>query len=308
MLEGEVAGLVFGGGPEMSGIHVFPRWVRIVLIAAIAACSDTDEPTAPLPSLHISLAPTGVAIQQGDSATLSASVGLIVGFSATPQVTITGIPQDVAARVQVIQSSSVVATVVVTIIVDAEAQPGAYSLLLSASNPGAQPASAPISLLVVEPPVPPPPPCASTELCQQWATSATASSEYTSSDWSAAQATGAANVYGCNDDPHAWASLGSDTKEWLEVNFELAVFPTKVEVFETFANSSIVKVELKDETGVYRTVFTAEPKSETCPRVLAIPVTNLDVKIKGVRIHFDQRLLAYWNEVDAVKLSGYRQR
>lgn len=287
---------------------VSSRWVRIVLIAAIAACSDTEEPTAPLPSLHISLAPPGVVIQQGDSATLSASVGLIVGFSATPQVTITGIPKDIAARSDVIQSSSVVATVVVTIIVDAEAQPGTYTLLLSASDPGAKPASAPISLLVVEPPVPPPPPCASTGLCQQWATSATASSEYTSNEWSAAQATGAANVYGCNDDPHAWASLGSDTKEWLEVNFALAVFPTKVEVFETYANSSIVKVELRDETGVYRTVFSAEPKVEACPRVLTIPATNVEVKIKGVRIHFDQSVIAYWNEVDAVRLTGYVQK
>jgi hypothetical protein len=292
----------------MIDLRAFLRWVQIVVVAAIAACSDTDEPTAPLPSLHISLAPTGVAIQQGDSATLSATVGLIRGFSATPQVTITGIPQDIAARVEVTQSSSVVATVAVTIIVDVEAQPGMYTLLLSASDPGAQPASAPISLLVVEPPVPPPPPCASTELCQQWAFSATASSEYTSSDWSAAQATGAANVNGCNDDPHAWASLGSDTKEWLEVNFELAVFPTKVEVFETFANSSIVKVELRDEAGVYHTVLSAEPKVVACPRVLTIPVTNIDVKIKGVRIHFDQSVIAYWNEVDAVKLTGYRQK
>lgn len=285
----------------------FPCFVWIGSIVAIAACSDADEPTAP-PSLHISLAPQGVAIHQGDSATLSASVSVPGGFSSLPQVTITGVPQDIVARVEVSQTTPSVATVVVTIIVDAEAHPGTYSLVLSAADPGAQPASARISLQVVEPPLPPPPPCAPTESCPQWATSATASSEYTSDQWSAAQATGPADVPGCDDDARAWAALGSDTKEWLEVDFVHAVFPTKVEVFETYANSSIVKVELRDETGVYRTAFSAEPKVQPCPRVLTIPVTNVDVKIKGVRIHFDQSVIAYWNEIDAVRLTGYQQK
>jgi len=288
----------------MSGTHVVPRWVWIVSVAAIAACSDSDEATAPQRFMYISLSPQSNTVVQGDSSVFFVSLSSNGDFSSVPQFTISGGPAGMAARVGVIQSRSSTASAMVVIKVGEDVEPGVYVLTLVASDPGVDPVSAEISLNVVFRAKP----CTLTELCRQWASSATASSEYTPDEWSAHQATGAPNVVGCSDDPLSWASADADDGEWLEVDFEHSVFPTRVEVFENLTASGIVKVELRDEASTYHTVYTSTPKMLDCPRVLAIPVTNVDVKIKGVRIHFDQVALGYWNEVDAVLLVGYRQR
>jgi hypothetical protein len=68
-----------------------------------------------------------------------------------------------------------------------------------------------------------------------------------------------------------------------------------------------VKVELKDASGSYRTVHTAQPTDAvTCPRVLTIPITGITTLISTIRISLDQRFTLDWNEIDAVRLAGYR--
>ena len=51
----------------------------------------------------------------------------------------------------------------------------------------------------------------SEETISQWASSATASSQYDDPDYSANQATGAPNALECGDSVNAWASLDSGT-------------------------------------------------------------------------------------------------
>ena len=69
---------------------------------------------------------------------------------------------------------------------------------------------------------------------------------------------------------------------------------------------SIVKVEVKDVGGEYHTVYTAQPWPQACPRVLTIPVTSVAARVSTVRVSVDQRVLVDWNEIDAVRLAGYR--
>ena len=57
------------------------------------------------------------------------------------------------------------------------------------------------------------------QVIRQWATSATASTEYAPDSWAAYQATGAPNVIECSDNEYAWASGPSDTLEWIELTF-----------------------------------------------------------------------------------------
>ncbi|MBZ0277204.1 MAG: hypothetical protein K8I60_13735, partial [Anaerolineae bacterium] len=57
-----------------------------------------------------------------------------------------------------------------------------------------------------------PPPVGGDGLIRQWASSATATSEYSSPNWSAAQATGAPDTNGCSDLSTAWASASSTGK------------------------------------------------------------------------------------------------
>jgi hypothetical protein len=141
----------------------------------------------------------------------------------------------------------------------------------------------------------------------QWATGATASTEYTSSDWSALQATGAPNADGCTDSRSAWANLEFDGVDWLELTYAQPVRPSEIRIHEVLGVGSIVKVEVKDVSGGYHTVYTAQPVGpQTCPRMLTIPVTGVAAMVSTVRVTVDQRFLSYWNEIDAVRLAGYR--
>ena len=141
----------------------------------------------------------------------------------------------------------------------------------------------------------------------QWASGAFASTQYTADQWSAAQATGVPNVvWGCSDDPLAWASATPDL-DWLEVTYAQPVHPTRIHIYENWAVGSIVKVEVKDVAGSYHVVYSALPiVSPSCPQILAIDVTNVTAKVATVRITVDQRVRQDWNEIDAVRLTGVR--
>ena len=141
----------------------------------------------------------------------------------------------------------------------------------------------------------------------QWASGASASSEYTNDEWAAVRATGAPNVFTCNDDPEAWASAEADGVDWLELTYDEPVRPTHIRIIETWAPGQIVKVEVKDMSGIYHQVYSASPQLFACPRALDIPVTGVTEFISTIRVTVDQRLRGDWNEIDAVRLSGFRR-
>ena len=139
----------------------------------------------------------------------------------------------------------------------------------------------------------------------QWAFSATASSEYGNPDWAATQATGAPDTPECGDYQTAWASSASDGVDWLELSYEFPVVPGRINIYETHSPGFIVRVEVVDEDGYYYTIWEGEPASvDECPRVLSIPVTGIDSPVAGVRIHLDQSEGGNWNEIDAAELVG----
>ncbi len=140
---------------------------------------------------------------------------------------------------------------------------------------------------------------------RQWAATASASSEYGSSDWSARQATGAPNTLECGDTITAWASSSSSGQDWLEVGYSLAVVPSTINIHQSYNPGSIVKVEVKDTSGNYTTVYTASPVLlDTCPYTLSIPVSGISTPVNVVRITLDQSVVQDWNEIDAVELIG----
>jgi len=140
---------------------------------------------------------------------------------------------------------------------------------------------------------------------RQWAASGVASSSYSDPDWGPQQATGAPNVSDCVDDQRAWASETSDGVDWLEVTFITAVVPTEINIHENVSPGSINKVEVKDQAGLYYTVWQGTPGAvEQCPRVFTVPVSGVSVRVNAVRISVDQRNAGYWNEIDAVELVG----
>jgi len=168
-----------------------------------------------------------------------------------------------------------------------------------------EPTETPVDAQPTEAPTEPPAATPGAGLLRQWAVAATASSEYSNPDWSAQQANGAPDTMECGDIQTAWASESADGVDWLEVTFETAVVPTEIDVRETHSPGFISRIEVKDEMGLYHTVWEGTPGAvEQCPRVLSIPVSGVNVRVSAVRISLDQSDGGNWNEIDAVELIG----
>ncbi|MGB9301910.1 MAG: hypothetical protein WCD51_15155 [Anaerolineae bacterium] len=174
----------------------------------------------------------------------------------------------------------------------------------TATTPPSAPPAAPTNTPPVVAGATPTQPAAAGVL-RQWATGATASSQYGDDDYSAQQAIGAPNTMDCGDHETAWASQTSEGVDWLEVTFATAVVPTEINIYETYSPGAINKVEVKDEAGLYYTVWQGTPATvEQCPRVFTVSVSGVSAPVKAVRINLDQREGPYWNEIDAVELVG----
>jgi len=145
------------------------------------------------------------------------------------------------------------------------------------------------------------------EETRQWASAATGSSQYGSDSWSFAQATGAPNTSECADRVTAWASSSSTGRETLALEFEQAVLPSEINVYQTYNPGSITRVELTntDDSVVLAVPDSADPPGNTpCPGVFTLDVSNFDVPVNGVILYFDQSIGGSWNEIDAVELVG----
>ena len=147
------------------------------------------------------------------------------------------------------------------------------------------------------------------DFLMQWAAAATASSSYANDPdpWSSWQATGEPNAPTCNEEWHSWASLDFN-EDWLEHPYSEPVRPVEIRVYEVWAPGSVVKVEVKDLAGAYHLVYEASPQVlPGCTRKLTIPVADVTELVNVVRVTVDQRTRKDWNEIDAVRLSGYRK-
>ena len=145
------------------------------------------------------------------------------------------------------------------------------------------------------------------EMLRQWAVSAVASSQYAEEGWSASQATGEPNVEACQDDIFAWASISSDTVEWIELTYETAVIPYEVTVVQTYNPSQVVDITGIADDGTEYLIWEAEPEAvEVCPDFMTITIEpDKEVYINKLRITIDQSVLGLgWNEIDAVELVG----
>lgn len=140
---------------------------------------------------------------------------------------------------------------------------------------------------------------------RQWASSATASSEFEPEEWSATQATGAPNTATCEDLPTAWASGAPGEVAVLTLTYTIPVVPSRVEIHQNYNPGSITKIEVLDETGATSVVYEGQATPvDQCPYVQVVPVTTVTAKVMMVIITVDQSVIADWNEIDAVELIG----
>jgi hypothetical protein len=148
------------------------------------------------------------------------------------------------------------------------------------------------------------PAAAQDEQLSQWASWATATSEYSTSDYSAMQATGAPDTDECGDIATAWASARPNTVDALTVGFDEAVWPTEIHIYQTYNPGSIVGVEMLLEGGDSMMIEDSADPGTDCPGVFSIRINQeVPLPVNGVVIHLNQRGLG-WNEIDAVELVG----
>ena len=146
------------------------------------------------------------------------------------------------------------------------------------------------------------------QLIRQWASSAVAESEYSPTDWSASQATGAPDVDSCGDNGYAWASSSSSGTDSIELKYDIPVSPTEISIYQSFNPSQVIEVDIVDLNGEAWIAWTGEPETvENCPDLMTITL-ELDepLYIDRVVIYIDQSVLQTgYNEIDAVELVGY---
>lgn len=142
---------------------------------------------------------------------------------------------------------------------------------------------------------------------RQWATSATASSEYGSVNWAAHQATGEPNVDDCGDNGEAWASKSANTLEWIELTYDIPVIPTEINIYQSYNPSQVVEVQVIDKDGYQYSVWAGGVEEvANCPDLMTITLDlDYEIVVNKVMVIVDQSIWNVgWDEIDAVELVG----
>jgi hypothetical protein len=288
------SGSISGDSPELwlyvAGDAVPGTYTNLLVRGVAAGLADR---TAPL-SLTIRVAPFALMLS---SPTLSIAPGgvpqattvYVARHTFTGPVTLEvdenpedGYPAGVTTTLA--PNPVTVSSAVLTVSVDAAAVPGVYTILVSGRASTGVFWAAELTLTVTA--------VLGTQAIEQWATTASASSEDT--NFEARLATGA-------PDGHAWAGYS----DWLELTYPTPVQPTMIRVYETGSLGCIVRVEVKDAAGQYTTIYAAQvtfPEYGS-PHTLEIPVIG-GVRISAVRISLDNYAHEDWSLIDAVQLVG----
>jgi hypothetical protein len=139
----------------------------------------------------------------------------------------------------------------------------------------------------------------------QWASGATASSEYGRDSWSAMQATGQPDTPEYGDYTTAWAPAGSDIgPAWLELTYEMAVVPTEIAIWESSGNGFVTSVEAWDDSaGTWVTLWEGDDQSPEFVVGFSPDLTPVTFATDRIRINIDTNV-PDWNEIDAVMLRG----
>lgn len=134
---------------------------------------------------------------------------------------------------------------------------------------------------------------------RQWASEASASSQYGADDWSAKQATGIPDSAEM-DARTAWAAREADSGvEWLHVKFTLPVLLRQVRIHENLTPGGIVRIDAVREDGERRTVWQAED-----PGAVWFQAELSGEVARELVIVIDARKRPGWEEIDAVELIG----
>jgi len=140
----------------------------------------------------------------------------------------------------------------------------------------------------------------------QWATEATASSQFSDSGYTPTEATGAPNVAAASDNPLAWASKEPDSgEETLELTYAHRVAPTGVNIYESYNPGAVTRIEAYDaDADEWSVLWEGEELTDEVMRVFSPALDSVDFLTDRIRLTLQMDLVSGWNEIDAVQLLG----
>lgn len=113
--------------------------------------------------------------------------------------------------------------------------------------------------------------------------------------------------------PFMQQSLGKImSQDYIDLQFEEAVYPFRVNVYETYNPGSVVRiwagVKHQEQVWLWRLLWEGEPQRVGhTPRVFSPVIQTISVPTELLRLEFDHSHLEYYTELDAVLLVGTRK-
>lgn len=135
------------------------------------------------------------------------------------------------------------------------------------------------------------------------------SSQYNDSTWSANQVIGAPRVYPRHGDlTGAWAQGNRANNEFIIVEYDHAVHPEQIEIYETYNPGAVMRVSARNGNDAeWITVWeTDRPHVEAQSRIFSVPFQNqVPHEIDQIRLDIDCSAASNWCEIDCIKLVGH---
>ncbi|KAI5710290.1 hypothetical protein M8J75_007379 [Diaphorina citri] len=98
------------------------------------------------------------------------------------------------------------------------------------------------------------------------------------------------------------------SQDYIDLSFEVAVFPFSVRIYETYNPGSVVRIWAGDRCGRWEVLWEGAPQAvSTGSRVFKPRIKPINFPTKLIRLEFDQSSLDYYTELDAVLLVGTRE-
>lgn len=137
----------------------------------------------------------------------------------------------------------------------------------------------------------------------QWASDASASSEYTPTDWSAKQMIGPPDSLEGGDARTAWAAKEADAgTEWLRLKYPMTVRIASIRIHENYVPGGVAAVDVVAADGSLRRVWEGNDPGGPAPVWFEI---DLEGAIgREIVVTLDTRKNPGWEEIDAVELIG----
>jgi hypothetical protein len=133
------------------------------------------------------------------------------------------------------------------------------------------------------------------------------SSQYSPTDWSAAQALGAPNTFSYGDIKTAWAPSSRDgTIEFLTLGFNTPVYANGAIIRQTYGNGFVKQIDVLDTSDTLHSVWNGtDTSSSGSPVDFLASWATTSFLVKGLKVYVDtSHDLDAWEEIDSVTLRG----